>query len=149
MNLKIFIKGEIKMKRIMIVDDEKEITDSLCNLFKHNGFDAVGFDEADEALAHVKDNDIDIACLDIVMPVPDCWDAEIVDNGKTTGVELARQIKKIKPEIPLMSYTIVGGNLSVHEQIIKEIKKTGIKVRISKPARFADLLNAANQLLGI
>ncbi len=79
---------------IIIVDDERLV---LLNLISQIGeacpqCNIKGFMDSDEALYHIRDNPIDIAFLDIEMP-------------ETNGLELAKQIKEIRPKTNIIFVT--------------------------------------------
>lgn len=81
--------------KVMIVDDEKMATEELCDicLSHHLIDDAVVFNNPSDALIHIaKNNDIDIAFLDIEMPI-------------MTGLELARRINSVNNNTKIVFVT--------------------------------------------
>lgn len=60
-----------KKKKILIVDDEKEIVESLKNLLVPRGFDTVSAFDGKEAIEKVREENPDLIILDVVMPKMD------------------------------------------------------------------------------
>ena len=57
--------SEIKNAGILIVDDEKEITDLLELYLKNEGYKVYKFYEAKDVIKCVEENEIDLAILDV------------------------------------------------------------------------------------
>ena len=55
-------------QRILVVDDNKEITYTLAKLLEYEGYDVAKAYDGMEALEHIKENHIDLILLDIMMP---------------------------------------------------------------------------------
>lgn len=54
--------------KILIVDDEKEITNGLCLFLKKEGYEVSAAFDGKQALQKIKDDDPDIVILDLMMP---------------------------------------------------------------------------------
>ena len=70
--------------RILIVDDEKDFTESLAERLSLRDYDVSTAFSGEEALEKIKAYNVDVVILDIQMPGLD-------------GIETLREIKKIKP----------------------------------------------------
>jgi DNA-binding response OmpR family regulator len=70
--------------RILIVDDEKEFTESLAERLSLRDYDVSTAFSGEEALEKIKTYNLDVVILDIQMPGLD-------------GIETLRKIKEIKP----------------------------------------------------
>ena len=111
-------------KKIIVVDDEQMITNSLSMLFMVEGIDNVFcFNDPQEALEFVKDNEPSIVISDFIMP-------------QMNGIELLKQVKKIYPEVS----TILLTGYADKENAIKAINEIGIYKYIEKPWNNEDLL---------
>ena len=79
---------------IIMVDDEKAVLAGnmrvLCEMFPDA--EVTGFSKPSEALDFVRFNHVDIAFLDIAM-------------GKTSGIDLCKQMTEIKPELNVVFLT--------------------------------------------
>ena len=83
------------MKKILFVDDEKQILRALRRLFMNRDYDVHFAQSGSEALEIMKTEDIDLLVSDIRMPVMD-------------GLELLRQAKEKSPltlRVALSGYT--------------------------------------------
>lgn len=76
------------MIKIMMVDDDKLVTDLLQKLLKADGFDTVAVNDSSQAVEVAKSNSPDLFLLDLMMPQPD-------------GFRLCRMLR----EEPLFSQT--------------------------------------------
>ena len=55
-------------KNILVVDDEKDIRDSIGIYLKSEGYDTVKCNDGEEALEAIEKEDIDLVILDVMMP---------------------------------------------------------------------------------
>lgn len=77
------------MKKVLVVDDEKNIRDSLAGVLSDEGFTVVCARSAEEAMEKIKESRPDVALLDIWLPGMD-------------GVEALKEIKKDNPDLPVV-----------------------------------------------
>src|SRR5690242_11403555 len=106
----------IKTKgRILIVDDELVVRDSLGKWFTSEGYTATPVGSAREALETIQQKEFDIALLDIKMPGMD-------------GMELQARLKEADPELTVV---IMTGYASV-ETAVQALKR-GAYDYITKP----------------
>lgn len=105
------------MMKLLIVDDEKGITDALRDFFLERGFAAFIANSGEDAVAAVKSDRPDIIFLDIRMK----------------GMSGLEALKKIKD----MDRTIKVIMLTVHEEkeIVERAKELGADEYITKPFR--------------
>lgn len=75
-----------KKARIMLVDDEEDITGYLKMVLERHGFDVVVFNDPSKALNAYKPEQYDLLLLDIRMP-------------GINGLDLFRKIKDVDPKI--------------------------------------------------
>lgn len=84
-------------EKILVVDDEKEITDLVALYLENEGFQVYKFYDSREALEYVQKKEMDLAVLDIMMPEVD-------------GLELCRLIRQ-KHTYPIIMLTAKGGEI--------------------------------------
>jgi DNA-binding NtrC family response regulator len=101
--------------RILIVDDEYSVRDSLFNWFRKDGYEVVAAEDAESALRHLAEGDFDVALVDIRMPGMD-------------GIELQRRIHESRPETAVIMITAYA---SVETAV--EALKEGAFDYITKP----------------
>jgi CheY-like chemotaxis protein len=61
--------------RVLVVDDHKDMVDTLRALLETVGYDAKGIYSASTIVADVREFDPDVIIMDIAMPGRDGWDA--------------------------------------------------------------------------
>ena len=84
-------KGGNEMdKKIMIVDDELDILDSLKLVFEREDYDVVTVDSGKKCLKELEKGFKGVILMDIMMPNLDGWDTikEIVSQGLIRNVEI-------------------------------------------------------------
>ena len=78
--------------RILIVDDEKSIADTLTMVFKIKGHDAMAAYSAEAAVEAVETFEPDIVLSDVIM-------------GKMTGVDLAIYLSRARPDCKVILFS--------------------------------------------
>jgi two-component system response regulator HydG len=101
--------------RILIVDDEPIVRDSLGKWFREEGYEIGTAESSSEALTRLAERPWDLALVDIKMP-------------GTDGIELQRRIHEINPELTVI---IMTGYASVETAV--QALKNGAYDYISKP----------------
>jgi DNA-binding NtrC family response regulator len=108
--------------KILLVDDEEEFTNSLAQRLETRGFDVHTSYNGDDAIARIRDHEVDVVILDVLMP------------GKS-GVETLREIKQLKPITEVIMLT---GQATVETAI--EGMKLGAYDYLMKPTEIKDLV---------
>ncbi len=116
--------------RILIVDDELVVRDSLQKWFESEGYEAVAVASGREALQAVEKRQFDLVLIDIKMPGMD-------------GMELQRRLKDIDSELTVI---IMTGYASVETAV--EALKRGAYDYITKPIDPDDLVHLVSNALG-
>jgi len=105
------------MIKILLVDDEKGITDSLGDFFRQRGFAVKAVNSGEEAIKEVKSGRPDIIFLDIRM------------RGMG-GLDVLERVKKMDRSIKVIMLTILE-----EAEIVKKAKELGADEYITKPFR--------------
>ena len=80
------------MKRILVVDDEKELAEIVAEQLVNMGYEAGTAFDGIEAVLSVLDHHWDIVLMDIRMP-------------KLDGINALKIIRKLAPEVVVISFT--------------------------------------------
>jgi DNA-binding NtrC family response regulator len=115
--------------KVLIVDDEKVIRDSLELLLKEEGYKADTSADGEDALQKIKQEDYDIVITDIKMP-------------KIDGIELMQQAKDISPN---SFFIIMTAYASVNTAI--EALRKGAYDYLIKPVEFDDVILRLKRLI--
>jgi CheY-like chemotaxis protein len=76
------MEGKMK-KKVMVVDDELEVRETIVRHLNLKGIEAVGASGYEECLAHLKGGFKGVIFMDLIMPKKDGWDTirEVVKHG--------------------------------------------------------------------
>jgi DNA-binding response OmpR family regulator len=122
-----------RVYRILIVDDEADITLTFTKALKENGFEVNSFNDPEKALSSFKTGYYDLLLLDIRMPVMD-------------GFKLHAKLKEIDCDVKvcfITAYEIYYNTLK------KDYPSFDIGCFIHKPISMADLIKEVCTQLGI
>ena len=118
----------IALKRILVVDDEPDISSSIKRGLERNGFQVDAYSDPEEALAEFKPGMYDLLLVDIRMP-------------KLNGFELYREIKKKNDQSKICFFTAFE---VYYEEFKKVFPTLDVKCFIRKPITISDLVTHIN-----
>ena len=124
------IFNRIKNMKILLVDDDEWIRDSLSIFFEAEGCNLLTFETAEEAIEAVKQQVYDIVISDYKLPGMD-------------GLEFLRRVKEKQPnafEILITAYA--------NCEIVKEADEIGVKDIIPKPFTSEDVETSLSRIVG-
>ena len=128
-------KGEIKRgkeQKVMIVDDEESVLDSLSSLIEKLGYKAIPVNRSTEAVLNYQKLEPDLVLIDRNMPGLD-------------GPTCIKRLVEIDPSVKVV--IISGYDISGPDGIDDDIKKM-IKGYLTKPCGMTELSTAISQALG-
>ena len=134
--------GGIKMFKILVVEDDKDLNKTVCSFLNHSGYEAIGCLNANDAYDALIDNIIDLIVSDIMMPGID-------------GFEFATNVRELNEDIPILFMTAKdditskqrGFRLGVDDYMVKPIDFDELFLRIGALLRRAKI--AVNRKLQI
>ena len=98
---------EKRRKRILLVDDEANVRTVFSDVLRRESYIVKGVEDGPEAIKAVKEETFDLALVDLKMPHMD-------------GIEVLENIKKVKPQLPVIIYTGCGSVTSAVESMRKK-----------------------------
>lgn len=113
--------------KLLLVDDEKDFTDTLAQRLKTRGFDVISVYNGQSAVDSVEQNTVDVVVLDVHMP-------------GLSGTETLQRIKEIAP---LVQVVMLTGNVTVEKAIAG--MKLGAYDFLMKPAELEKLIDKINE----
>ena len=119
--LKMDIFDRIKNMKILLVDDDEWIRDSLILFFEAEGCNLLTFETAEEAIEAVKQQVYDIVISDYKLPGMD-------------GLEFLRKVKEKQPDVFEILITAYANC-----EILKKAKMMGVRDIIPKPFTSEDV----------
>jgi DNA-binding NtrC family response regulator len=111
-----------KKRRILIVDDDRELLETLSDILKAKGFLVAISEGRHEAMERLKKTAFDVALIDIVMP-------------GVNGVQILKELKRISPQTRVIMMT---GYAVPH--LIEEAIKEGAERVLYKPLNIDELI---------
>ncbi|HYA84418.1 MAG TPA: response regulator [Candidatus Bathyarchaeia archaeon] len=120
------------IKRILLVDDEYDISSVMKLLLEENGFKVDSFTDAFEALENFRTGLYDLAILDVIMPEMD-------------GFSLYEKIKKLDDKVIICFLTATDD--TYYEILKKNYPNINENCIIHKPVDNESLLRQINSIL--
>ncbi len=117
-------------KRILIVDDEVSILDSLGGILEDEGFEPVRAQNGEDALGRVSDAVPDLVLLDVWMP---------------PGIDGLEVLRRIKLDYPFLPVVIMSGHGTVETAV--KATKLGAHDFIEKPLSLEKVILTINNTL--
>ena len=115
--------------KIMVVDDEQGMVATLVGILEDEGYDVIGVDDGNQAIALAKESPFALIFMDVKMP-------------GINGVETFREIKKISPD----SVVVMMTGFSV-EELVKDALEEGAYSVIYKPFEVGQILDIVQFVL--
>lgn len=111
-------------KKVLVVDDERVIADTLATILNQAGFEADAVYNGPDAIAQAKANHPDLIISDVVM-------------GEMNGIEAAIKIRAMLPKTKILLFS---GQASTAD-LLEKARQEGHEFEIlAKPVHPADLL---------
>ena len=118
----------MNIKKVLVVDDNKDITDLLLKFLKSKGLDVVATNDPWEGLERIQKEQYDAILLDVSMP-------------KFSGLQIIATLAtdEILQEQNIFMFS---ANLTCDNQIKDLLRRDGIKGCLKKPIKLEKLLTA-------
>jgi DNA-binding NtrC family response regulator len=119
------------MKNILLVDDDKEVSQSLANLFDSGKYKFEFLEDGSGVSDYLADNgNVDLVMLDVNLP-------------SLSGLEVLRQIRQLKSDLPVI---MISGFVSTENAI--EAMREGAYEYLTKPFEIDRLIDTVNKACG-
>ncbi len=119
------------MKQILLVDDDKDVSRSLANLFDTDKFKFHFLEDGVRVTSFLSDNaDVDLVMLDVNLPT-------------LSGLEVLKEIKQTQENLPVI---MISGFVSTENAI--EAMSEGAFEYLTKPFEISKLIDTVNKACG-
>ncbi|MGD9874965.1 MAG: response regulator [Kiritimatiellia bacterium] len=119
------------MARILIIDDEETVMETLRILVSCDGHEVIGVTDGNKALEIIRsDPALDLVMTDLRM-------------SPVSGMDIMRELKNTKPDLPIIVVSAFCDN-----QTISEARALGCTTYLKKPFNIAQVLDAIKTALG-
>lgn len=119
-------------KRVLVVDDDRLVADTLCLIYKANGFDSEARYSAADGLERARSFVPNLMLCDVTMP-------------EISGLELVDSMQEFMPDTRLLMLTAYASNAADVRAHSRRARRP-VKL-LSKPCRPDDLLRESRALL--
>jgi CheY-like chemotaxis protein len=132
------------MQRILVIDDERDVRDSVKCVLDLAGYEVLTAENVPEALEQLRRTPMDLVITDIIMP-------------KMNGVQAIESIRRAFPMVRIVAIS-GGGNFGVAgyqptaiatNAYLRSAEEAGAHVVLTKPFEFDDLIEVVEKLLGV
>jgi len=132
------------MQRILVIDDERDVRDSVKCVLDLAGYEVLTAENVTEALEQLQRTPMDLVITDIIMP-------------KMNGVQAIESIRRAFPMVRIVAIS-GGGNFGVAgyqptaiatNAYLRSAEEAGAHVVLTKPFEFDDLIEVVEKLLGV
>jgi len=134
-------RRNVGRNRILLVDDEEIMRSSLSDWLKEDGYYVVAVEDGYKAIDKVKEEEWDLAIVDLKMP-------------KIDGLEVLKRLNKIRPQLPVIIITayatvdtaVMAIKSGAADYIVKPFNPEEISVVIARLVEHQRLLKENIQL---
>lgn len=131
------------MFKILVVEDNKELNNTVCSFLNHSGYEATGCLNATEGYDALYANMFDLIISDIMMPDVD-------------GFEFARNVRELNEDIPILFMTARddiaskqrGFRIGIDDYMVKPIDLDELFLRIGALLRRAKIASSRKLEIG-
>lgn len=131
------------MFKILVVEDNKELNNTVCSFLNHSGYEAIGCLNATEGYDALYANMFDLIISDIMMPDVD-------------GFEFARNVRELNEDIPILFMTARddiaskqrGFRIGIDDYMVKPIDLDELFLRIGALLRRAKIASSRKLEIG-
>ncbi len=109
--------------KILVVDDDRAMVDTLCDILELRGWTAVRAFDGQDAEALAVEHDVDVVLMDVRMP-------------KVDGVDALRRIRRAHPRTRVILMTAYAA-----QELLSEAEREGALEILRKPVRLDELLD--------
>lgn len=131
------------MFKILVLEDERALNQTVCAFLDRNGYEAIGCYDANEAYDALYEHTIDLIISDIMMP-------------GTDGFAFAETVRETNKEIPILFMTARedleskrrGFSLGVDDYMVKPVVLDELLLRIGALLRRAGIMSSRKLEIG-
>ncbi len=110
--------------KILIVDDEEAVRDTLRDLLKKEGYDVLAVESGEGAIDAIRKEDFEAVLMDVRL------------NG-ISGLESLKKIKELKPDTIVIMIT----GFSCDDELVTKSNELGCSGYIGKNASISEIIN--------
>ena len=140
MGLRRFVAGELAMARILVIDDNSLVRETIKAMLEWGGHDVSTAVDGEDGCVQFSRSQFDLVICDMFMPGKD-------------GIETVKEPRGAAPAIPIIGMTGGGSYRAVSnldpDGLLRMARVLGATQTIPKPFKKGDLLTAVQACLSI
>lgn len=117
-------------RRVLIVDDDRDLLESMGLMFRKRGFEVFTAEDAESALLSIASVRPHLVLTDLRLP-------------KKSGLELVREIRALQANIPVLLMTAYGS-----DEVLEVAQRLGTTV-LTKPVHRDELFRSVGRALAV
>lgn len=122
------------MKRILVIDDDKNVREYLTRILERNGYDVIDASNGKDGVELFRNKRVDLVIIDMLMPLMD-------------GAETMLHLRSLAEDPKIIA--ISGGSAALGADVCLKVGElAGASRTLDKPIDRMGLLTAVGQLLG-
>ena len=127
-------------KHVLVVDDVEDWQKTLSGLLKDEGYEVTAVGDRTSALEADRNISFDLAVIDVRL--------DESDEGNTAGLDLAREVKQMKKELPVVIITGYDVLDTVAHALKPNEKGNALAIDFVLKTETAELVNIVKRNLG-
>lgn len=121
------------MACILVIDDEPELREALCDVLTDAGYDVLVARDGQEGLATAQAHAIDLVMTDMILPGAE-------------GFEVLHALRTLTPTVKILAMS--GGGRVGAQDLLGMARRLGAHQAVQKPMKLHALLTIVRELLG-
>lgn len=129
-------KYTMEKKKILLVDDDPDLVSAFEAILYNKGYEVITAINKNEGIEKLREKDPDLAILDVMM------------EEEHDGFEMAREIKKTNPELPIIMLTGISDITGVNfRAAMSDPSWLPADEYLDKPVKPQELIDTIEELL--
>lgn len=122
------------MKKILVIEDDKDFSESLCRMLARRGYGVVKAETGQEGINQFKEHPVDLVITDVLLPDRD-------------GLHVILDLQQVLPDVKIIAMS-GGGHCATGEEYLDDIQLLcNVKHTIAKPFESKTLFKMVRKVL--
>ena len=124
----------MKTKEILVIEDDKDFSESLCKMLARRGYDVAKAETGQDGIDQFKEHPVDLVITDVLLPDRD-------------GLHVILDLQRILPDVQIIAMS-GGGRRATGEEYLDDIQLLcNVKLTLAKPFQSKALFKMVHKAL--